>query len=115
MARAPYDPSKCVVKRVIALPGETVQVRPPPSDPHNTQQIEKRAEVVPEGHVWLEGDNATNSKDSRHYGAVPQALVNGKVSLRLYPLSTVGCLPPRIQVPMSSPPPPESSSQVVDL
>ncbi|CAN0292674.1 unnamed protein product, partial [Discosporangium mesarthrocarpum] len=38
-----------------------------------------------QGHIWLEGDNPSNSIDSRRYGSVPQALVLGKVALRLYP------------------------------
>ncbi len=35
--------------------------------------------VVPKGHVWVEGDNATMSVDSRHIGAVPAALISGRV------------------------------------
>jgi hypothetical protein len=41
--------------------------------------------VVPKGHVWLEGDNSLCSLDSRDYGPVPMALVNGKVVCRLIP------------------------------
>jgi len=33
-----------------------------------------------------QGDNSTNSSDSRHYGSVPAALVVGKVLLRIWPL-----------------------------
>ena len=33
---------------------------------------------VPEGHVWLEGDNLAWSRDSRVFGAVPMALIRGK-------------------------------------
>jgi hypothetical protein len=38
---------------------------------------------VPKGHVWLQGDNAYNSTDSRHYGPVPYALIQGKVFYRV--------------------------------
>ncbi|EGZ13275.1 hypothetical protein PHYSODRAFT_514747 [Phytophthora sojae] len=34
--------------------------------------------TVPKGHVWVEGDNPTCSVDSRHYGAVPVALLVGR-------------------------------------
>jgi hypothetical protein len=33
---------------------------------------------VPAGHVWREGDNPLDSHDSRAYGAVPAALVQGR-------------------------------------
>lgn len=35
---------------------------------------------VPEGHVWLEGDNMGWSRDSRFYGPVPMALIAGRSS-----------------------------------
>lgn len=38
---------------------------------------------VPQGHVWLQGDNVVNSTDSRNYGPVPAALVKGKVVYRV--------------------------------
>lgn len=50
---------------------------------------------IPRGHVWLEGDNPVASYDSRHHGAVPLALIYGKV---LYKVKTgswvVGVTPP---------------------
>jgi len=51
--------------------------------------------VVPDGHVWLEGDNPKNSRDSRSYGAVPLGLLHGKVIFKLWPLKNFGILPPR--------------------
>lgn len=38
---------------------------------------------VPKGHVWLVGDNMSNSTDSRKYGPVPVAMVKGKVLARV--------------------------------
>lgn len=50
----------------------------------------KQRGVGGQGHVWLAGDNQENSKDSRNYGSVPQALVEGVVSLRLWPYRDFG-------------------------
>lgn len=47
---------------------------------------------VPKGHVWLEGDNALNSTDSRTFGSVPAGLIRGRAVCRLWPLSDVGRL-----------------------
>jgi mitochondrial inner membrane protease subunit 1 len=46
---------------------------------------ERRPIVVPAGHVWLLGDNAKDSVDSREYGAVPVAMLQGKVKTLLFP------------------------------
>jgi inner membrane protease subunit 1 len=44
---------------------------------------------VPNGHVWLQGDNQYVSRDSREYGPVPAALVKGKVFFKVScPLTT---------------------------
>jgi inner membrane protease subunit 1 len=34
---------------------------------------------VPEGHVWLAGDNLPYTRDSRTYGPLPMALIKGKI------------------------------------
>ena len=46
--------------------------------------------LVPQGRVWLRGDNPKNSTDSRQYGAVPLSLVEGRVVAKLWPPSEVG-------------------------
>lgn len=59
----------CLCKRVRYLAGEEVPGRGP----------------VPEGHVWVEGDNAELSSDSRHFGPVPEHLIVGLSRAMLYP------------------------------
>ena len=57
-------------------PGETVVVR-------SRSRFNDRPEYVPEGHVWLEGDNPSNSSDSRSYGPIPLAMVRGRVFFKV--------------------------------
>ena len=40
---------------------------------------------VPEGHIWIEGDNKKNSHDSRAFGPIPIGLVKGKLLMTIYP------------------------------
>ena len=52
---------------------------------------------VPEGHCWLLGDNLPFSRDSRFYGAVPLALIKGKVIARVWPRSDMGWIRNNVQ------------------
>ena len=64
-----------ICKRVLGLPGDTV-LRPG----------RKGLLVIPDGHLWVEGDNPSNSSDSRTYGSIPMALLRGRVLCRIWPL-----------------------------
>jgi mitochondrial inner membrane protease subunit 1 len=70
-----------VLKRVIALEGDFVEVLSK-EEVNGNDIFEKGVSMkmlrVPKGHVWLEGDNRPWSRDSRHYGPVPRAMVEGK-------------------------------------
>ncbi|GER42740.1 mitochondrial inner membrane protease subunit [Striga asiatica] len=76
LVRSPEDPTKVMAKRVKAVEGDVVSYAP---DPKNSD--EHKTAVVPKGHVWIEGDNMLNSRDSRHFGPVPYALIHSKVFL----------------------------------
>lgn len=83
MSRSPRNPKHIVCKRVLGMAGDTVHVS-------RTALRKPYSVKVPEGHVWLQGDNATNSTDSRHYGAVPYALLEGRAFLKIWPLREAG-------------------------
>jgi signal peptidase I len=70
----PHRPNGTVCKRVLGLPGDHVL-------------LDKQASllVVPDGHVWIEGDHPRNSNDSRMYGPVPASLIVGRVVARIWP------------------------------
>eukprot|EP00931_Biecheleriopsis_adriatica_P069931 TRINITY_DN43734_c0_g1_i1.p1 TRINITY_DN43734_c0_g1~~TRINITY_DN43734_c0_g1_i1.p1 ORF type:complete len:182 (+),score=15.44 TRINITY_DN43734_c0_g1_i1:34-546(+) len=81
VATSPRDPDARVCKRIRGLQGDRVCV---------AEAGRTREEIVPRGYVWLEGDNKAQSHDSRHYGPVPVGLLQGKVRLKLWPLTEFG-------------------------
>lgn len=97
--------NKQLIKRVIALPGERITInqgkitvynksRPEGFDPDKETGYRIAATntpgtvdlVVPDGQVYVCGDNRTNSEDSRIFGPVPASNIVGKLVLRLLPL-----------------------------
>ena len=73
MLRSPED-GELVTKRVIGKGDDWLFAR------------DGRLVKCPKQHVWVEGDNASNSHDSNHYGAVPHCLLVGNVRARLWPV-----------------------------
>ncbi|XP_028813034.1 mitochondrial inner membrane protease subunit 1 [Denticeps clupeoides] len=85
IVKSPSDPKINICKRVIGLEGDKICTSSP-------TDFFKTHTYVPKGHVWLEGDNLQNSADSRSYGPVPYALIQGRVCIKLWPLHNFGPL-----------------------
>lgn len=92
-----------LIKRVIAVGGDRVGIRgnrvivngTPIEEPYlnpGFTMIDQPEVTVPEGHVWVMGDNRNNSFDSRRFGWVPLDDVVGRAFLRLWPLSRLSGL-----------------------
>jgi len=96
-------PDTELIKRVIALPGESVEGRDgkvyidgheliEPYLREGTPTSDFPAQTVPAGHLWMMGDNRTNSMDSRVFGPVPIDSVVGRALARVWPPTRVAFL-----------------------
>ncbi len=103
--RYPKDPSRDFIKRVIAIPGDTIEINDGRVYVNGQLQNENYIlsktrgdyplSTVPEGHIFVMGDNRNNSEDSRFsdVGFVPYDLIKGKAMLVFWPLSHWKALP----------------------
>ncbi len=92
--RAPQEPDKDFIKRVVAVGGDKVEMRngivyvndEPVDEPYahytNKRRRGRFAPLwVPEDNYYCLGDNRDNSRDSRYWGTVPRELVKGRAIL----------------------------------
>jgi len=101
--RPPENVSKnFFIKRVVAVEHDIVEVSEgnlyinglKVDDPHKKEPIESDfpAYRVPEGCIFVMGDNRNNSDDSRYWGPLPLENVVGKAFVIFWPISRWGLL-----------------------
>lgn len=98
----PNDPSKSYIKRVIALPGDTIRIDEgrvyvdskriaEPYVPLRFRDDRSMAKmVVPENAYFVMGDHRSISSDSRDFGAVPRHFIYGKAAFIYWPADNMG-------------------------
>ncbi len=109
--RAPPEPTKFFIKRIIGLPGDTVSISGSKititneanpkgfvlSEPFITHISSNQLVVtVPDGEYFVMGDNRSGSFDSRSWGTLPKANLRGRALLRLLPIKQADYLPGKV-------------------
>lgn len=104
-----FSKDEAYIKRLIAIPGDTIKIVPDKGVYINGQLINEpyKKEVftgicdstmlcgpytVPENKYYMMGDNRNDSTDSRYWGALPKERIVGKAFLRFWPIQRIGLL-----------------------
>ena len=100
----PRDPSVSFVKRVVALPGDFVEIRGGElavngvavKEPHLPASFRDHDSYGPtevrKGYYFVLGDHRRSSNDSRSWGEVPEKYIYGRAVFRFWPMNRIGPL-----------------------
>lgn len=105
--RYPRDPSKFFIKRIVALPNETIIINDGKvmikskenedilfTEPYiEGETIKNMSRVLGESEYFVLGDNREESSDSRIWGPVEKNLIVGRAFVRLLPVAEASFLP----------------------
>lgn len=108
--RYPLSPREYFIKRVIGLPGETVEVQNSAvtvfntehpdgfrlTEPYLPSDLQFRGTIrftLEESEYVVLGDNRPQSSDSRSWGALERRFITGRAVFRAWPVQRFGVLP----------------------
>lgn len=110
--KPPFSEETYYIKRIIALPGETVEIKDNIVKIKNNEYPDgfileekyvssKRNDEVTltltEANYFVMGDNRAASSDSRNWGSLPFDHISGKAILRLFPIDSIGYMPGSVE------------------